>query len=222
MISTRKLVDSIEEHALLEEIIDRAKPPVSPELARLHYLLYTPFRYPPLEYGSRFGVRHERGLWYGALEVRTALAEASYHRLLFLEGTKAALAPLTLAMTVFRAAVKAGRGVDLSRPPFAAHERRIASPSTYEHAQRLGARMRGAGVEAFLYVSARDRARGKNAALLAPVFARRAPTAGHTWHCVAEKARIEFRHAISREQVSFARGEFLVAGKLPAPGLPST
>src|SRR5688500_4060934 len=64
-VSTRKLVASAEEQALLEELIDRAKPP-DPTRGALLYLLATPFRYPPLRHGSRFGTRHERGIWYGS------------------------------------------------------------------------------------------------------------------------------------------------------------
>ena len=62
VVSTRKLVDSGEEQALLEELVDRVKPPLpsDPELRRLHYLLSTPFRHPPLRYGSRFGTRAPR------------------------------------------------------------------------------------------------------------------------------------------------------------------
>src|SRR5512140_435060 len=95
VVSTRALVDSLEEQALLEQLLDDAKPPVppGPEFAGLHYLLATPFRYPPLAWGSRFGRRHERGIWYGSESCETALAELSYYRLLFFEGTKAKLLP---------------------------------------------------------------------------------------------------------------------------------
>src|SRR5215207_11623139 len=70
-VSTRKLVDSAEEQALLEEMIDSVKPPDVTN-GRMHYLLFTPFRYPPLPHGSRFGRRTERGIWYGSLDLRTA------------------------------------------------------------------------------------------------------------------------------------------------------
>lgn len=220
VVATRALVDSLEEQALLEDLIDRAKPPpATPALAKLHDLLYTPFRYPPLRYGSRFGTRREPSLWYGSLEVRTALAEAAYYRLVFLEGTKAELEPRPVALTVFRAAVKAARGVDLTRAPFAAHEGRISSPVSYQHAQRLGADMRAAGVEAFLFVSARDCGRGKNAALFAPVFARKMPGASQTWSCLAAKQRVELSHDLPRERLAFPREDFLVGGKLPHPAV---
>ena len=58
LFSTRKLVDSDAEQALLEELIEEVKPPTGVP-AGLHYLLFTPFRYPPLRHGSRFGTRAE-------------------------------------------------------------------------------------------------------------------------------------------------------------------
>ena len=43
LVSTRKLVDSLEEQAVLEGLIDSAKPP-DQTAGRLHVLLATPFR----------------------------------------------------------------------------------------------------------------------------------------------------------------------------------
>jgi hypothetical protein len=48
--STRRLVDSAAEHELLEALLDESKPPVPDGCRGLHYLLFTPFRYPPLLY----------------------------------------------------------------------------------------------------------------------------------------------------------------------------
>jgi hypothetical protein len=89
--STRKLVDSDDEQQVLEGLIDTAKPPwpTGRRFVGLHYLLATPFRHPPLRYGSRFGTRRERGIFYCAEEQATVLAEKAYYVLLFLEGTEA-------------------------------------------------------------------------------------------------------------------------------------
>src|SRR5215216_4985568 len=116
-VSTRKLVDSTEEQILLEELIDSVKPP-DVTRGRLHYLLFTPFRYPPLPHGSRFGGRHERGIWYGSLELRSAFAEVAYYRLLFIEGSRALLGTITTALTTFTAGIHTGRGIDLTSAPF--------------------------------------------------------------------------------------------------------
>jgi len=160
-VSTRKLVDSAAEQALLEELIDNAKPRDVTANA-VHYLLSTPFRYPPLRSGSRFGTRRERGIWYGSEALVTAFAEVAYYRLVFLEGTKADLEPLTSQLTAFTVAARSTRAVDLVSPPFDRHRRTIASPTKYAESQALGMAMRSAGVELFRYPSARDTARGVN------------------------------------------------------------
>jgi hypothetical protein len=218
-VSTRKLVDSLEEQALLEELIDAAKPP-DPTGGRLHYLLATPFRYPPLRHGSRFGTRHEPGIWYGAESLRTALAEVAYYRFVFLEGTRAGLGTLTTELTAFSARVRAARGLDLVVPPFAAHRAVLASPTDYAATQALGRDMRAGGVEAFRSPSARDVEGGVIVGVLAlAVFRGVKPRGLETWHCTATRERVEFlrRDYFTPAHATFARDLYLVDGTLPAP-----
>jgi len=220
-VSTRKLVDSNEEQALLEEMIDGVKPP---DLTRgkLHYLLSTPFRYPPLIHGSRFGTRHERGIWYGSAERRTAFAEVAYYRLVFLEGTQAAMGTVTTPLTAFTAGIRTAKGIDLVAAPFDAHRRAISSPTSYASSQALGSAMRGAGVEAFRYASARDDKGGINVGAFSPsVFGSAKPKSFESWYCAASRERVEVASAdyIRREGFSFPRSQFLVQRALPAPAL---
>ncbi|MGZ6124144.1 MAG: RES family NAD+ phosphorylase [Myxococcales bacterium] len=219
--STRKLVDSDEEQRVLEELIDaRAKLPVPEGFEGLHYLLYTPFRHPPLRNGSRFGTRRERGILYAARELPTAFAEVAYYRLLFLEGTAARIAPLSVELTAFSFRISAARGVDLTEAPFQKFEARISSPASYADAQRLGAEMRAGGVQACLYASARARGRGVNLAVFENVFRPPRPLDEQRWSCTAAPERVEFRaRRLVGEDEGFAyeRGQFLVEGKLPAP-----
>jgi len=221
VVSTRKLVATLAEQEVLEALLDEAKPllPDDPLLRRLHYLLFTPFRYPPLRHGSRFGVRLERGIWYGALARSTALAERAYYRLLFLAGTAAELAPLCTEETVFRAAVASQRVVDFTAPNFAAVTARISAPDTYAHSQPVGAHMREANVEACLFLSARDPDHGVNCALFAPAFASPQPIGPETWVCTARTEAIDFRNRVLGLGVEFARGVFEVGGTLPQPGV---
>lgn len=219
-ISTRKLVDSNEEQGLLEELIDGVKPP-DPSAGRLHYLLSTPYRYPPLRHGSRFGARHERGIWYGSETLDAAFAEVAYYRLLFLEGSAADLDGVATQLTAFRARLRTDLGIDLAGGCFHEHRAEIASPVSYAATQALGAAMRAAGTVGFRYPSARDPRTGINVGVLDPAgFGRRAPFGFETWHCVASRARVQLsgRDWFERATRSFERDVFLVEGELPAPG----
>lgn len=57
-VATNQLVSTLAEQDLLESMLEASKPPLPQGTARLDYLLATPFRYPPLPHGSRFGGRH--------------------------------------------------------------------------------------------------------------------------------------------------------------------
>jgi len=210
------------EQGLLEELLDRSKPTAPPELVGLHYLLFTPFRYPPLRHGSRFGVKTERGIWYGSETLPTCFAEVAYYRLLFLEGTTADLSPLLVELTSFRAVIRTPGGVDLTSEPFRAYRGRIASPSRYDSAQKLGRDLRADGVEAVRYPSARDRG-GVNVAVFSPgAFARRVPEKLETWLSVATKERVELSrkdYLHERESMVYERTVFEVKGRLPAPAV---
>lgn len=217
-VSTRKLVHSAAEQELLETLLERVKPPVS-DGSQLHYLLFTPFRYPPLRHGSRFGTRQERGIWYGSEQQRTAFAEVAYYRLLFLEGTHAALAPLHTALTSFTVRLRSERGVDLTLPPFAAYDADIASPQSYQASQPLGRAMRDATVELFRFRSARDAEGGTNiGAFTAAVFHRATPQHLERWHATATREAVDFVRGDARRPRTtylFPRGQYLVDGVLP-------
>ncbi len=220
-VSTRKLVDSADEQALLETLIERVKPPAVGS-ARQHYLLTTPFRHPPLRHGSRFGTRAQRSLWYGAETLRTAFEEVAYYRLLFLDGTHAELAPLSASLTAFRVRAHSANGVDLVAPPFATFRDAIASPVSYTESQALGTAMRAAGVELFRFPSARD-ATGVNVGAFTPaVFGRAVPQQLQRWHAVATTEMVEFtRRDLRRapEHVRVLRDGLLVEGMLPRPAV---
>lgn len=233
IVSTRKLVDSDAEQALLEELIEKVKPPMppGPAFANLHYLLMTPFRHPPLRYGSRFGTSSERGIFYGSLELSTCFAEVSYYRLLFLAGTTADLSPVTVELTAFAARAKTKRGVDLSRTPFRAFERDLTSKTSYRATHALGRDMRAAGVTMFYFVSARAPGRKKNVGVFEPCFTGGGPKKLETWICTADVTKVELTKktfgvglGAQRETrgetprtLRFERAHFEVAGALVTP-----
>ena len=219
-VSTRKLVDTADEQILLEELIDRIKPPDRTR-GSLHYLLATPFRYPPLAHGSRFAGRYQPSIWYGSETRHTALAEVAYYRFVFLAGTSAALGPIATTLTAFTARASSDRAIDLTATPFDTHRSSIASPTNYAASQSLGDAMRAAGVELFRFASARDET-GVNVGVFAPgAFGRSKPRGFETWHCIASHEQVEFskRDYFARGSMSFSREQFLVNGHLPAPAL---
>ena len=212
-------MDSDEEQALLEELIEDVKPPAE-AAAGLHYLLFTPFRYPPLRHGSRFGTRAENGIWYGSRARATAFVEKAYYLLLFLEGTAAELTPLETDVSIFQAAYETRKGVDLTRGAFARYADLISSPSDYAAPQMLGREMRADGVEAFLYTSARDPEHGANVGLFVrEALSSRKPSVPESWRCVVTRDGVE----VTKEDVFrsasfvFKRRVFEVDGRLPAP-----
>jgi len=221
-ISTRKLVDSDEEQELLEALLEDVKPPIppDPDLGRLHYLLFTPFRHPPLRHGSRFGTRAERSLFYASEQLHTAFAEVAYYRLVFLEESAADLAPLLVELTAFCVAVASARAIDLTAPPFDAFRRSLVSRSSYRVTQALGRDMRADLVEVFRYESARDRRHGVSLGVYTPsVFQADRPRGLQTWLCVATADDVElsrknyFHHGVHH----FPRTDFTIRGKVPTP-----
>jgi hypothetical protein len=218
--STRLLVDNAADHRELEEMLEESKPAAPREPVGLSYLLWTPFRYPPLRHGSRFGTRLEGGFWYGSDRLETALAETAYYKLLFLEGPAKDLGVIKPRLSAFQAWVGTTRGADLTREPFARFRAQISARDAYATPQRLGVEMRADGVEACRYFSARDRHQGTNVAVFTPAaFTRRNPGPLQTWTCFATRESVEFtRSEVRGPRVHvFPRGDFLVEGRLPAP-----
>jgi hypothetical protein len=225
--STLKLVETVQEQAILEHIIDEsAKPaaPKDPEFQGLHFLLSTPFRYLPFPSGSRFATARERNLWYGAQQIGTALAEKAYYRFVFLLGTTADLGSVEQAWSAFSVSIATGHGVDLTAAPFVSFASRISSPISYAEAQVLGREMRSAGVLVVMFTSARDKEKGTNIGLFRPAFTSPfVPESAHVgWMSRSNRDTVQvFRknHARPADTVrQYARQSFEIDGTFPIPG----
>ena len=167
--STRKLVDSLAEQAILEDLLEEnAKPPM-PEMdctQSLHYLLTSPFRYKTC--GSRFGHQHEIALWYGSLELKTCFAEIAFYRFAFYAATVGQLKKNTAVKhTAYQASVRSQRSVALDAVPFTQYRQQLSAPDSYADTQPLGTAMRAAGIEVFSYASARQKG-GHNIGVFTP------------------------------------------------------
>ena len=188
--STMRLVDSLEEQAALEAILEESKPPMPPALRKLHYLLATPFRYRP-HLGSRFRAALDAGVWYGGETLRTALAEKSYWRLRFLLDSPGTPELKAVPHTAFRAAVRTARALDLSAAPLAQERGAWTSRSSYTATQALAASARQAGIALLRYESVRDPEHAACAAVLDPAaFGRARPRALETWFIAAARTRV--------------------------------
>ncbi|MGE0858795.1 MAG: RES family NAD+ phosphorylase [Gammaproteobacteria bacterium] len=219
-VATLAYVDTLAEQALLEDLLEAVKPPWPADSARLHYLLRTPFRYPPLPWGSRFGQRHEPALCYGGRSVEVTLAEVAYYRLVFRESMDGPAPAETIRTehTLFAARYRTGAGVALQGPAFASQVDVIRHPSDYRATQALGAAMREAGVEAFEYPSARAPEGGCCVGLFTPAaFSERRPRTTRQWLCELGAATVAFKPVGGAEVLRFERAAFLVEGRLPLP-----
>lgn len=176
------LVDTLAEQAQLEALLETSKPPIPLAARDLHWLLFTPFRYPTSKYGSRFRRPYEAGVCYVAPERRTACAELGYWRWRFLCASPSLGALEMLPQTLFQVSI-ATRAVDLRKPPFVLDRRCFTDPADYRYCQHFAAQARLAAVEAIVYQSVRDPDSGACIALMAPsAFAKRAPIAQETWN----------------------------------------
>lgn len=218
-VATNQLVSSLDRQAVLEDMLETTKPNLRKGTERLHYLLATPFRYPPLKHGSRFGSRSEPSLFYGSLDARTVLVEAAYYRFVFWYGmARPPSDKLDTQHTLFGAAFRTDQGLRLQEPPFAMHRAALSSPSDYSASQALGTQMRLAGIEAFEFISVRDLERGINVALFTPkAFAKKTPVSQEAWLCELSGEHVRFRAAWGRDTHDFPLALFQVAGGLPWP-----
>jgi hypothetical protein len=196
--STLRLVGNAREQLVLERILEASKPAIPAEAASLHYLLYTPFRYPaPL--GSRFRAPTDPGVWYGAEAVRTACAELGFWRWRFLTESEGLDSLGPAPQTVLRAGIDT-KSVDLTRGAFLRDRAAWSHRTNYHATQALAALAREAALGAIRYESVRDPERGAAVAVLrAQAFTPPKPLAQETWFLTVKRTVVTWQ----REGASF-------------------
>jgi hypothetical protein len=139
IVATTTLVDDLEEQALLEELLDDIKPPYREGTRELHYLISTPFRYPPLKYGSRFGDRTMASFFYASEEQNTVLAECAYYRFAFFTAMEQPYAKAVQSEhTIFCVCVDSTQAVDLTQLNEPDIIEQLTDKQDYSFTQRLG------------------------------------------------------------------------------------
>jgi hypothetical protein len=207
IVSTLRITDNDpEQQDLLERILEESKPPLPPEAVGLHYLLATPFRYPPSIRGSRFRAWPDPGVLYAALERRSACAEMGYWRWRFVMDSEGLREIPASPQTLFQLGSR-GSALDLRQPPLDQRAALWTDPVDYAATQALGRAAREVDTALLLYRSVRDPESGTCVAVLRPGALRpKRPLARETWHLTVtlqgtiwkrESQRFVFRFAES-------------------------
>jgi hypothetical protein len=223
---TADLVNGLLEQARLEQLINTVKPPIPsdwPEASAdrpmpSHPLLLTPFRYPPLISGSRFGRVHQQHLFYGARALETALAERSFHALRMLEDSPLPQgARVQRLQTAFSVEINAERGLALQRHLAAEALVAITDPRSYASSQRCGDAMRERGIQAFEVPSARSPHTPPVVGVLSPYAFSSTPFDFQDWSLEIRAEGVTAVSFAGGLKGIFTREQFLVDGRWPGP-----
>jgi hypothetical protein len=213
-VSTLKLVDSVDEQELLEELIEATKPAVPPECRGLHYLLATPFRYAAVyPSGSRFRrAGLTEGVFYASESARTAVAEMAFYRLLFFAESPDTPWPANPAeYTAFSAAYAAKKAIDLTAGKYSADKALWMHPTDYGPCQAFADAARAANLEIIRYTSVRDPGHGANIALLTcRAFAKRKPIELQSWRIRLSDAGVHAICEAPKSGITFGREAFAI------------
>ncbi|WP_269929576.1 RES family NAD+ phosphorylase [Aminobacter sp. HY435] len=217
-ISTLKLVDDLDEQAVLEQLIETTKPSIPIECRHLHYLLATPFRY-----GSNYpaGSRFRRagktlGVYYASETVGTAVAEMAFYRLLFFSESPDTPWPSDAAeYTAFAAAISISRAIDLGAPPLSSDRAIWTHPTDYAACQDLADSVREAEIGAIRYISVRDPSGGVNFALMScRSFAKPDPVDHQTWRIRIGPSGVQALCEFPEIRIGFDRTSFAADPRL--------
>ena len=217
-----KLVDTLEEQATLEELLERTKPPIPADCRRLHYLLFTPFRYgAPYPLGSRFRrAGFTPGVFYASETAQTAIAEMSFHRLLFYADSPGTPWPQDAGeYTVFNVLYASKAVLDLTAAPLNRDRRTWTDATDYAACQALADHARVAGLDVLRYQSARDPdpAGGVNVALLScTAFTSRSPRSRQTWRLYLSASGVRAICDDPRQRLGFDRDAFAADPRIAA------
>ncbi|MCU4674253.1 RES family NAD+ phosphorylase [Catenovulum sp. 2E275] len=219
-VATTSLVDSLEEQALLEDLLEQNKPTLPAEHQSLHYLIATPFRYPPLKYGSRFGHQFMPSFFYASEDKLTALAEAAFYRFAFLLAMQEPYSkPVKSEHLMFSVKVKSNQTVDLTANSLTEFKPILTNPADYSFTQKLGEYLtEQKQVELIRFYSARDKfsntAQTNLAIAQAKAICSTVPEQMVNWLCQSNQQEVSF-YSRNETLQSFALADFLVDGQFP-------
>ena len=218
-VSTLKLVDTLAEQDLLENLIEETKPAIPLECRHLDYLLATPFRYGAAYPGSRFRrAGKTAGVYYAAEAPETAVAEMTFYRLLFFAESPGTPWPNGSSdYTAFAVKVATVAMVDLTREPFVRDCAAWEDLTNYAPCQAFADTARAAGTQIIRFRSVRDPRGGANLAILTcKAFAETQPTDRQTWRLRFSASGVQAICEAPRLRVEFWREDFAADPRLRA------
>lgn len=216
--ATTSLVDDLEEQAILEQILDEFKPTYAEDTQQRHYLISTPFRYPPLKYGSRFGAITEPSYFYASESIHTCLAEAAFYRFYLIEGTETPFPKVIQSQhSLFFVKVLSNNTVDLTKISDPQTQKRLTDPQSYSLTQQVGLHARKGGADMLRYFSARSQEQGINVAIdNHTIIQSEKPEDKVEYICQLDPQTGILRFSQPRTfPVMFTKEQFLVDGNLP-------
>ncbi len=209
-VATLELVDDLAEQALLEQLLDNAKPKYRAGTESMHYLLKTAFRYPPLRWGSRFGTNLMPSYFYASEQAATALCECAYYRFLFLDDMQQSYErSIRSEHSVFKVLLRSDACLDLTADEFSSQQAQLRAPDSYDTSQSVGkwAFERG-DVAMIRFVTARA-STGNNIAVAEPsVIRSKKPSVQQRWLCMTKSASVSFSSRESELSYMFPRSDF--------------
>jgi hypothetical protein len=216
--ATTSLVDDLEEQAILEQILDDFKPHYADDTQDLHYLISTPFRYPPLKYGSRFGAITEPSYFYASESISTCLVEAAFYRFYLIDGTETPFQKMIQSEhSLFFVQVLSNSTLDLTQISDGEIQNQLTDPATYSFTQQVGQHARKDGADLLRYFSARSQQQGINVAIdNHTIIQSEKPEDKVEYICQLDPQTGILRFSQPRTfPVKFTREQFLIDGKLP-------
>jgi hypothetical protein len=213
--ATVSITSSQADQFRLEELLDASKPPVPADAAGLSYLLSTPFRYPPLDYGSRFGSVFERGIFYASTHLQTSFAESAVYLWLF----RAALVDIGPLSEIrderssYSVKLRTVSGIKLCATAFDGIRAELIRPDRWSDSQAFGSSLRAAAIGALWYPSARID--GENVAIFEPgVFRSKKESNLRSWHVLLTDDRCWFGSADRADNYEYFFDQFAHNGAI--------
>lgn len=216
--ATTSLVDNLEEQDLLERLLDEVKPAYREDTQALHYLISTPFRYPPLKHGSRFGDVTMPSYFYASEDIETALSECAFYRFVFLYDMAV---PYNKAVNSehmsFSVNARSTAMADLTQVSSKDIMALLISPTDYGFTQQLGRVLTQEKKAKVIKFRSARASGGINIAISEPpVITSPHPQNNTNWICHSSRELISFNSHGCRP-ISFNIDAYLVDGLLPRP-----